>query len=251
MLETLPVEVLVHDPSVIVLTNAAARAAFGASTPEEIEGLPITRIVHPDGVSAGNQRRQLLFNHGQCFSTISVKLRTLKGDTFYTQGMACRLTIGDTRYALVIQATFGGTGLPSVDGFVSGSSEFPEGTPLALAIIESMPLPIILHDATTITYINEAARLAFRAKSEGELVGRPMCDVLHPDGREAGMERRRLLFERGYAFSEVNAKTIACDGTVLYTVASGGAVTAEDGSRMGFCSIHSMDAEPGRPTFLR
>jgi PAS domain S-box-containing protein len=120
-----------------------------------------------------------------------------------------------------------------------------------LAIVESMPLPIILHDVTTITYVNEAARLAFRARSNDELVGRPMCDVLHPDGREAGMERRRLLFEKGYAFSEVNTKTIACDGTILYTVASGGAVTAEDGNRMGFCSIHSVDAQPGRPTFLR
>lgn len=251
VLEALPFEVLLHDRSTILIANAAARVAFGASTPEEILGLPITRIVHPDGRSAGDERRALLFERGHCFRTVSVKLRTLKGDTFYAEGMACRVMVGDEHFALVVQASFGGTGLPPTGGFVSGSSEFPEDTPLAFAVMESLPLPVVLHDATHIIYINEAACRAFRAESPDQLIGRPMCDVLHPDGREAGMQRRRLLFEHGYAFSEVSAKTVACDGTTMYTVASGGAVTTDDGERMGYCSIHSIDTEPGRPTFAR
>jgi PAS domain S-box-containing protein len=251
VLDALPVEVLVHDRTTILFANIAAQAAFGATSAEELEGLPITRVVHPDGIAAGNQRRELLFERGQCFTTIKVKLRTLRGDTFYVDGMACRITIGDDDYALILQASFGGTGLPASGGFISSASSFPEGTPLALATLESLPLPVVAHDATHIVYINEATQRAFRAESRDELVGRAMCDVLHPDGREAGMERRRLLFEKGYAFSQISAKTIACDGTTLYTIASGGAVTAEDGNRMGFCSIHSVDAEPGRPTFLR
>ena len=251
VLEALPFEVLLHDRTAVILANAAARAAFGASTPHELDGLPISRIVHPDGRSAGDERRALLFERGHCFRTVSVKLRTLKGDTFYAEGMACRVVVGDEHYALVVQASFGGTGLPSTGGFVSGSSEFPADTPLALAVLESLPVPVVLHDATHIVYINEAAHLAFRAQSRDQLIGRPMCDILHPDGREAGMQRRRLLFEKGYAFSEVSAKTVACDGTTMYTVASGGAVTTDGGDRMGFCSIHSIDAEPGRPTFAR
>jgi PAS domain S-box-containing protein len=251
VVEALPLEVLVHDESVVVLANAAARAALLAESPQDILGVSVTRFVHPDGLAAGNQRRSLLLEQGQCFGTVSVKLRTLTGETFYTQVMACRIAIGGERRALVAQASFGGTGLPQAGGFVSGSSAFHEGTPLAVAVVESLPLPIVLHDATTIVYVNEAATRAFRATSAEDLVSRPMCDVLHPDGREAGMERRRLLFEKGYAFSEVSAKTLACDGTVLYTIASGGAVTASDGSRMGFCSIHSIDSEPGRPTFVR
>ncbi len=250
VLDSLPVEILVHDPQRLVYANNAALRVFEAADRTELVGQPITRVVHPDGISAGNQRRTLLFKQGQCFPRVGVKLLTLTGKTFYADGMARRLSVGDDDLALVMQSKFGGTGLPKNGGFVSSHAAYPHGTPLEQAILDALPMPVVVHDATHIVYVNEAAAYAFRADSSDSLVGMPMCDLLHPDGRDASVERRRLLFEMGYAFSGVNAKTRACDGTVMYATTSGGVVDTKDGKRIGYCSIQALGTQPGRTASL-
>ncbi len=58
--EALPDPMLVHDEREILAANAACRHLLGAASSEDIVGLPVESIVHPDGHAAGAARRGLI-----------------------------------------------------------------------------------------------------------------------------------------------------------------------------------------------
>lgn len=84
------------------------------------------------------------------------------------------------------------------------------------AALEGMPLPVIVHDLEMVIYANAEACRALGAASRELLEGRPLSEITHPDGREAGSERRRFLMETGHVFRDIAVKMLDVNGETVY-----------------------------------
>jgi len=93
------------------------------------------------------------------------------------------------------------------------------------AALDALPHPVMVHDKSTVLYVNPAACRVFRASDASQLVGRPISDLVHPDGRPAGEERRRMVIDDGTTFTSLRVKLLAIDGTVVYASGHGQRIT--------------------------
>jgi len=104
-LEVLPEPILIHDAERILFVNAAARRHLRATSSEDLVGRPIQTIVHPDGYSAGVERRRIVLEHGTHISALPIKLIALDGTTLYATATGIPLhTAAGT--AVLVAATF-------------------------------------------------------------------------------------------------------------------------------------------------
>lgn len=93
------------------------------------------------------------------------------------------------------------------------------------AALEAFPYPVLIHDQDVILFVNAVCRGYLRANSSDQLVGQPVGVIVHEHTREAGVERRRLLFEQDAQMGSVPVKLRALDGTTLYAICDGGVIT--------------------------
>jgi len=84
------------------------------------------------------------------------------------------------------------------------------------AALIALDSPIVIHAQQEILFANEAARHVLRAEGPNSLVGIDVTTIVHPDGLEAGHERRKLVLESGQTLRDVPLKLRALDGTTLY-----------------------------------
>jgi PAS domain S-box-containing protein len=84
------------------------------------------------------------------------------------------------------------------------------------AALIALDSPIIIHAQHEILFANEAAHRVLRAQSPNALIGNDVTAIVHPDGLEAGHERRKLVLESGQTLRDVPVKLRAIDGTTLY-----------------------------------
>ncbi len=81
-------------------------------------------------------------------------------------------------------------------------------------LIELSPVAMaILHDWKTI-YMNPAAVQLFGAKTQNELLGKHVFDLIHPDFQELAIENAKLLAEKGFVIMQ-EQKYVKLDGTIL------------------------------------
>lgn len=106
-LEVFPEPLLIHDAERILFVNAAARRVFRAERAENLVGRPIQTVVHPDGYSAGVERRRILLEHGTYLPALPVKLVALDGTILYATGVGIPLRTSAGR-AVLVAATFTG-----------------------------------------------------------------------------------------------------------------------------------------------
>lgn len=93
------------------------------------------------------------------------------------------------------------------------------------AALDALPHPVMVHDDSVVLYVNPAACRAFRADDASQLVGRALSELVHPDGRAAGEQRRRMVLEQGTTFSRLDVKLLALDGSVVYANGHGQKIT--------------------------
>jgi PAS domain S-box-containing protein len=89
------------------------------------------------------------------------------------------------------------------------------GLTLYEAIAESLPHPVLVHDVDTILYANKAALRVLRALERCDVEGHPVDRFTHKHSLDSGRERRRLMIEHGAWLRGVEARLVACDGSVV------------------------------------
>lgn len=218
LFDALPVSALLHDATTILGSNAAARAVLHVDAPEDIEGLPISDVVHPDGHEAGRQRRELLLMHGQRFSNLAVKLITRTGESVNVRVSSVTFTLGDAPVAIV--ATCASPLCPDLaSGFILPPIAHPAETPLLAAALDAFPLPIIAASDSVIVYANRTAMSVLRARAKEDVIGLPLADIIHPDAAEAVKMQLLILNSDVTRLGPIPVKVRARDGsTVLATV---------------------------------
>ncbi len=103
----------------------------------------------------------------------------------------------------------------SEDELYSGTRSLHE------AALDELPWPILIHDQQHVLFANCVAAQALGARSSAELKGRPISEIVHPDGVEAGATRRRIVMERGHVITDVPVKLVGLDGITRYAIVTG------------------------------
>lgn len=89
------------------------------------------------------------------------------------------------------------------------------------AALESLPMPFLVHDHQRVLFVNRAALGMLGARNKSEVVDKPLSQIIHPDGREAGAVRRQLVLEGGHPATDIPVKLVGVDGIVRYAIATG------------------------------
>lgn len=235
--EALPCEIVVHDEYAVALANAAACRILDAPSPRSLIGLPLSAIVHPEELAAGERRRARLFGHGEAYRQVKLRLTTLSGKEFTFDATALGFTVGKLAYALVL----GTLHCPDGATLAEENHSFSDGTPLAKAALDALPQPVSAYDSRDrIIYANPAAARFFGAH-DGSLAGQSVSTLMHPHTEEAARQRRRLVLDHGQSFSRIEAKLRTLDGETLHAVGSLGRARTSDDARVGYWMGHAVE----------
>jgi PAS domain S-box-containing protein len=131
---------------------------------------------------------------------------------------------GNTRYLQTIKIPFtvGATGEPAVLGVSTDITEqrqmkklLEESEGRYRALVEWSPESISVQRDGKIIYVNPAAIRMMGAKSEHDLVGRSILDLVHPDFRERVRQRHSSATEHGDFLPMTEQTLLKLDGTVV------------------------------------
>lgn len=82
-------------------------------------------------------------------------------------------------------------------------------------LVELAPDAVVMHSGGKIVFLNPAALEMLGAKSDSELLGRPILDVVHPDSREAVAKRIGKMMMTKESAPMIEEKVLRIDGSVL------------------------------------
>jgi len=112
---------------------------------------------------------------------------------------------------------------------------------LHAAVFEALPLPALVHGRDTISAANASALRLLDAGLKESLIGKPVADIVHPDARAAGEQRRSLLLEQGKAFVGLPLKLRTTTGEERHVVV--GAVRFEfDGTHHALVVVTPLES---------
>lgn len=95
---------------------------------------------------------------------------------------------------------------------IIGDSEMLE---LIAITVETLARPLIVTDYETVSYANGAARDMLGATSADQVCGRPIREIVHPDGHEALFERRPILVGARQTVRGIHVKFRGVDGRIV------------------------------------
>lgn len=82
-------------------------------------------------------------------------------------------------------------------------------------LVELSPNVIAVHQDEALTFVNHAGLLLFGAKDESEIVGKPMINFVHPESRQAVLQRVAEMTKTGQPAPRMEEKFITLDGSVI------------------------------------
>ncbi len=96
-------------------------------------------------------------------------------------------------------------------------------------LISVAPLPIFVHRADRVIFVNDAGLRLFGAVRADELLGKSPLDLFHPDFHPVIKERHAKLLEGSTAVPPLEEKIIKLDGTVAEVEVSAARFVDEEG----------------------
>lgn len=107
-------------------------------------------------------------------------------------------------------------------------------------IVEGAPDPIFIQTEGKFVYVNNTTVSLFKAKSEVDLIGRSVLDLVHPKCREIVMERmERVNIKREQVKDLVELRFIALDGSNVW-VETAAQPVEYDGKRGGLVFVRDI-----------
>jgi len=100
---------------------------------------------------------------------------------------------------------------------------------LCLAALERSERPLVICRRDVILYVNPTAAGILRAATGADLVGLPIDEIVHPDFREAGRIRRRVLAQSQQPLTGLPAKLIGRDGSTILITSECRPIALKDG----------------------
>jgi PAS domain S-box-containing protein len=109
------------------------------------------------------------------------------------------------------------------------------------AILDALPLAVLVYNDELILYANDMAREALGATSLEQLVGQPVDKLMHPELFDTSPMRRRVQLETRQTLRNLHVKAQRLDGTELKAVIDTAVIDTDDGPAL--CAICRCDEQ--------
>jgi PAS domain S-box-containing protein len=83
------------------------------------------------------------------------------------------------------------------------------------ALVDSQPDCVFIHRSARLVYVNQAVLKVLRYERAGDLLGRLVSEIIHPDDRAVASARIRSIVERWHRVAERPFRLLRRDGTVV------------------------------------
>jgi len=105
-------------------------------------------------------------------------------------------------------------------------------------LIEWSPEPIAVIRNTRFAYLNPAAVKLLGASSPQDLLGTPVLQSIHPDGRQIALARMKFILEHGYT-PKIEQRYLKLDGTVVDVEVQSVTINY-DGAEADYLALHDI-----------
>lgn len=206
-----PLPLMVCDIDRIRYANAALASSVEAGSIEEITNRPSDTFLHDSCVEASRIRRSLILETGQRIGPVATKALTCEHHchTVTMESWPVDL-LGERLIATVVR----GSTAP-LRPMLAENDSSPVLLALAEQLLETLPVPVVIHNSTSVVYANPALKRGMRDDND-ELIGRHFTDFVHDDAREAGEQRRALAFGPRPVLRDLQLKLVGLDGLPRY-----------------------------------
>ncbi len=236
LIEWLPDAILVHGGGEVIFVNPAALKLFGARSADEIVGMPVLELVHPDFREVVMERIRESHELGQDIPAIEEKLLRLDGSTIDAHVQGIVINYGGRKVSQLVVRDIG------------ESRRYQEQMRKLSRIIEQAPMSIVITDLTgRIEYVNPWVS-AVTGYSAQEIIGqnpRVMQSGLTPPSVHKDLWQ--TLCARGVWRGEFHNRKKS--GEVFVELAVVAPVLAADGSATHYVALKEDITERKRTEF--
>ena len=189
--------------AVCVFSNDAAFKITGY-TQKELSVLSWFNILHPDYREAARDRYKKRMDGEDIPGIFELSIIRKDGSEVFVEGSSIRTEFQD-KSALV-------TFFRDITEEKGKEGKLKESEERYRRLIELNPDGIYVSREGRIIYVNQATIDIWGAKSEEELIGKTIFDLIHPDFREKAKQRYRLMVEKGISVPLIDFIFLRLDG---------------------------------------
>lgn len=220
-LDALTIPVVVQDLERILFANGIARTLLGRTRPVDVAGQPNNAFSLPDNFDAESERRRIVLQRGGRLRDVAVRVLDADGRVIRALADASPIAYpGGPAIVHTVRSVNGKQLAEDVPGADVASAK--EAACMHEAAFDELTVPVVIQDKSRLLAGNRQARHVL----EGDLAGRAIRDVMHPDFVDAAAERRELLLERGGTYHEAPGKLQTLTGKPVHGLFDGAVVSA-------------------------
>ncbi|MFZ3059144.1 MAG: PAS domain S-box protein [Candidatus Methanoperedens sp.] len=198
-----PYGIGIHSDGKFVFVNTAGAGILGAANPEELIGIPVLQIIHPDYRELVKERIRMQ-EEGKAAPLIEEKFLRLDGTPVDVE---------------LTSIPFIYKGKPAMYGVFLDITErklalngLKESEERYRRLVDFSPYGIAIHSEGKFVFVNQGGAKILGAANPEELIGIPVLQIIHPDYRDLVKERIRMQ-EEGKAAPLIEEKFLRLDGT--------------------------------------
>ncbi|MEN3037804.1 MAG: PAS domain S-box protein [Candidatus Kryptonium sp.] len=182
-----------------VEVNKRFQEMFGY-TLEELSNVNFINLVAPESRALIEERRQKIANGVPVPQRYTFTALTKEGRKIEIEESVSYVQLGKKMYVL---------------GVCRDISEILRQRELYQNLFDNLPVGVVIHQDGKIVKCNKVAVQSCGAKSEDDLIGKPVLNFVHPDYVEVVIERIRKMIEYGEEVPPIEEKLICLDGRVI------------------------------------
>lgn len=221
-LDALSLPVVIHDYDRIQYANDAVATLLKVPARASLVGVPSNSFSYGETAEAEKQRRQLVLQSGTRLTDIPVKVRAADGSTVTARADATPIRYRGSDGVLHTCRTVLDEVLAGYVPIGASDKQASDGECMHRAAFEELSVPAVIQNQTAVTAANRQARVVL-----GDIVGRSLADIMHPDFAQAGAERRAMLLAQGGSYRGAPAKLRSMTGETVYGVFDGSLIEHE------------------------
>ena len=185
LFELAPTPALIHDGRQILLANDACARFLGYESAEELAGIEIGPLVHPDDqIKVGERVRRMMVENWTAPMT-EERFRRKDGSWAYGNTVAAPTTLLGRRVIHVVAIDLAPT-RAALEALHESEQRFRD-------IFDSSADSKVIHDGERVVLANATAYRQFGIELGTDPVGIPVGRFIHPDDRAATIERAKRL----------------------------------------------------------
>ncbi len=207
LVEWSPDPVLVHRQGIILYANPSALRTFGASDTQPLVGTCTRDLIHPDFQEQQTERMHAIADRVAIKPMVESRFLRLDGTPFDVEVQGTSILYQGRPAIHVV--------LRDITPRKQADAALHESQERFRALVEFLPMAIIVHQQFKVVYANPAAASTLGASSPEALLGMSILDLTHPDYRQRVRDRLRAREEGVLLTNTVDLKLLKRNGAAI------------------------------------